>query len=229
MAILFSMLPVYLFGNLHCFGMCGPLVMMLAKHRYRMFYFIGRLTAFSFFGLLSGSLGIVLKFVFEGFNGSALLSFFFACLFAGLGFLSLSAKKKVLPDSFAKLLSKTSQRLALLLLKDRPETTFFFGLATPLLPCGQSLYVFSISALLEDPFLGALNGFLFALLTSPSLFAALHLQRRLQSKNYFSDFFAYSAFFACLLVLLRGFAELNLISHLSFEVPVFNGIHFVLF
>lgn len=229
MAILFSMLPVYLFGNFHCFGMCGPLVMMLAKHRYRMLYFIGRLTAFSFFGLLSGSLGIVLKLVFEGFNGGALLSFFFAGLFAIFGFLSVNVKKQVLPLPLAKLLSRISQKLSLLLLKDRPETTFFFGLATPLLPCGQSLYVFSISALLEDPLFGALNGFLFAVLTSPSLFAALHLQRRLQSKNYFSEAFAFSAFLASFLVLLRGFAELDLIPHLNFEIPIFNGIHIVLF
>ena len=61
MSLLITMLPLYLLGNLHCIGMCGPLVMLLGQQRCRAFYFLGRTLSFTLAGLLAGALGSVLQ------------------------------------------------------------------------------------------------------------------------------------------------------------------------
>ena len=41
MTLFLAMLPIYLFGNIHCFGMCGPLAMMIGHHRFAIGTFLG--------------------------------------------------------------------------------------------------------------------------------------------------------------------------------------------
>jgi sulfite exporter TauE/SafE len=67
MTLLLAMLPYYLLGNLHCLGMCGPLTMMLGAHRFRYFYFAGRLFSFTLAGGIAGELGAVLNVFFNQF------------------------------------------------------------------------------------------------------------------------------------------------------------------
>ena len=77
MSLFFTLLPVYLFGNIHCAGMCGPLMMLLAKNRYRWAYFAGRLVSYTLAGLLSAEIGM---FFFSSALTVALLSFSFDSL-----------------------------------------------------------------------------------------------------------------------------------------------------
>src|SRR5215203_4067712 len=77
MALFLTLLPLYLFGNVHCLGMCGPLVIMLGQHRYRYFYFIGRLLSFSLAGMLAGEAGAVLNVILKQYHLAESASFFF--------------------------------------------------------------------------------------------------------------------------------------------------------
>src|SRR5262245_53080887 len=85
MTLFLSLLPLYIFGNLHCFGMCGPLVMMLSQHRFRSFYFLGRAISFTLAGALAGGAGFLLQVVLKTYYIPAAASFFFGLLLLFLG------------------------------------------------------------------------------------------------------------------------------------------------
>jgi sulfite exporter TauE/SafE len=215
MGLFFTMLPLYLFGNVHCLGMCGPLVMMIGQHRTRYFYFLGRLLSFSLAGMFAGGMGAVSNLFFKQLHLAEAASFIFGLLLIALGIAILSGTQPSLPLPLSRRLQRFNQSLSLLLLKDQPAASFLFGFFTLALPCGQTLVVFSACALTGDLLAGLLNGFAFALLTSPSLFLAMkahQLMRR--ALRYYQAVIGLSALSAGLLAVLRGLAELELIPHL---------------
>lgn len=220
-----AMLPYYLFGNLHCLGMCGPLVMTIGAHRYRMLYFIGRVLSFSLTGMIAGEIGAVLNVVFKSYHISAATSFIFGIIILGAGLSTLLGWNY--PGGFwlGKKLAPLNRTLSILMLRDQPLTTFLFGLFTVMLPCGQTLVVFSACALSASASIGLLNGFAFALLTSPSLFFAMRAHVLLKTaKSYYQLLMGTSALLIGFLSICRGLAETEFISHLSFTLP-FVSIH----
>lgn len=215
MSLLLAMLPVYLLGNLHCLGMCGPLVVFLGKNRYRYFYFLGRLASFSFAGLLAGELGAVLQVWLRNYQLSAIVSvgFGFVMVFVGLCVMFGLAFPGY--QWFGRKLSGVNQQLSLLLLKESAFATFLFGLATILLPCGQTLVVYSACALSQSAATGLLNGFVFALLTTPSLWIAMHASHLLSRWKFLGNrFLGGCAVVVGMLAVLRGMAEFEVIPHI---------------
>lgn len=230
MSLLFSMLPIYLFGNLHCAGMCGPLVMMIGRHRFRYFYFLGRLLSFSLAGLLAGEAGAVLNVFLKQYQITALTSFIFGGFIIVIGIFTLLGWQYPGYVWLSKRMAKTSQNLSFLMLKDKAWPSFLFGFFTLALPCGQTLLVFSACALTGSLFAGLLNGFMFALLTSPSLFLAMHAHSLLKGvKKYYSMIIGYSALFIGLLAILRGLADLGVINHLILNPQTASHYHIVIF
>jgi sulfite exporter TauE/SafE len=216
MTLFFALLPLYIFGNLHCLGMCGPLVMMIGQHRYRAFYFLGRTLSFTLAGGLAGTAGFLLQIALQAYYIPAAASFFFGALLLLMGLRILFGFSYPGSEWLSKRLSGPSQALSLLLLRDQPLATFLFGFLTLLLPCGQTIVVFSACALVGDPATGFFNGCAFALLTSPSLFLAMQVRSLFPKlKNYYNALVGYSALCVALLAFCRGFAELELIPHLA--------------
>lgn len=208
MSLLLTLLPIYLFGNLHCLGMCGPLVMMIGQHRYRGLYFLGRALSYTLTGWLAGYLGFVLGMILSHYHVGAGVSLIFGVILIYLGLFDL-------PKWTGKGLANLNNTLTLLILRDQPLPTFLFGFFTILLPCGQTLIVFSACAMAQVAWVGALNGFVFALLTSPSLFLAMRLTQVLARFQRFSNVIISST--ACgvgILSLMRGMAEMGWIPHL---------------
>lgn len=215
MSLLITMLPLYLFGNLHCIGMCGPLVMMLGKSPFRHVYFLGRVTSFTLAGALAGAFGAVLNAVLSEMRLSAITSFFFGSLILTCG--AFTFFHRALPGLglLALKLAPLNQKLTHYLLKGDPKATFLFGFFTILLPCGQTLIVYSACALSGDLLIGMINGFAFSLITSPSLFLAMQAEKSLHfAKQYYNELVGIAALFAGSLALLRGLAEIGLIQHL---------------
>ncbi len=215
MSLLLAMFPVYLLGNLHCLGMCGPLVLFLGRHRFRYFYFLGRCVSFSFAGLIAGTLGKVLQIWLKVFHLSAIVSLLFGSVMIVIGICMMFGKALNGLKLYQTLFSSVDKKLSLLLLKDRPYATFFFGFATIFLPCGQTLIVFSACALSQSAAVGLINGFAFALLTSPSLWLAMHASRLVSRCNVIGNRLlggctAVVGFFAA----LRGIAEFEWVPHL---------------
>lgn len=230
MSLFLTMLPIYLFGNLHCLGMCGPLVMMIGHHHFRYFYFLGRTLSFSLAGLIAGSIGAVAGAFFKQFHMAEVISFFFGIVLITLGAFILTGRSYPGSAWLSKRLAKTNQTLSLLLLRDRAWPTFLFGFFTLALPCGQTLIVFSACALSGDPFIGLFNGLAFALLTSPSLFLAMQAHRFLrQARRYYQTVIGVSAMLVGGLSVLRGAAEAGWISHLILNPHSADHYHLVIF
>ena len=220
------LLPIFLFGNLHCFGMCGPLVMLLGEHRCRYAYFIGRTLSFTLMGGLAGALGMVIDLSLKQFHLSALFSLLCGGLIALSGLLSLLSLGIPLPKKFGMM----QQTLSLWLLKDSSWPIFLFGFFTVFFPCGQTLIVFSSCALAADALSGLFNGFLFSLATSPSLFFAMRALSFLRRfKSCYPKAIGLSALLIGALALCRGFAEMEWIPHLILNPNSRAEHHIVLF
>jgi uncharacterized protein len=230
MALLVAMLPFYLLGNLHCLGMCGPLVMMIGAHRYRYFYFFGRLFSFTLAGTIAGELGAVLNVIFNQYHISAAASLLFGGFILLIGTFGLLERSFPGQASLAKFMAKGNHSLSLLMLRDKPLATFIFGFMTIALPCGQSLVVFSACALSGSALIGMVNGFAFALLTSPSLFFAMRAHRLLGgAKKYYNTATNAIALIVGIIAFCRGLAELDLIPHVLLPLPFADALHLVLF
>lgn len=226
MALFLSLLPLYLLGNLHCMGMCGPLVFMIGRHRFRYVYFLGRTLSFTLAGLIAGGMGASLNALLQQYHLASMTSFFFGGLIVLIGLCSLLGWNFNLPTGILNRLSAVNQSMTLLMLRDHGWPTFLFGFFTIFLPCGQTLVVFSACALSGDPVIGLGNGFAFALLTSPSLLLAMHAHRLFQRlKPYYNSIMGGSALLVGALALCRGLADLDLIDHFVIS----SQYHIVLF
>lgn len=231
MTLFFSLLPLYLFGNLHCIGMCGPLVMLLGQHRYRLFYFLGRLLSFSLAGLLAGELGAVLHVSLKQYYLAEILSLLCGIIIMGWGIHKLLGRQaKPLKSNRISPLNALHRWVSTLLLKDTGWSTFLFGFFTVALPCGQTLVVFSACALAGNAWVGLINGFAFSLLTTPSLVIAMHtLTLFKRFKQYDRAVIGGCSILVGLLACCRGLAEIGWIDHWILNSHAPAAYHLVIF
>lgn len=226
MALFLTMLPVYLLGNLHCIGMCGPLVMLLGKSPLRIFYFLGRIFSFTLAGLIAGGFGAVTNVILSDFYIPAFASLLFGGITFLLGLWTLLQMHYPGHNQLAKLLAPLNQHLSTALLQEKPLSTFLFGFFTILLPCGQTLIVYSACALSGDLWVGTANGLAFALLTTPSLFFAMEMKKTFAfARKYYNHLIGWAAMLVGFLACLRGFAEWGMIPHLVIN----HEYHIVIF
>lgn len=231
MTLFYSLLPLYIFGNVHCLAMCGPLVMMIGQHRFRYFYFIGRLLSFSLAGFIAGGAGAVLHVFLKQYYLAETVSILFGMGLIFWGIYTLTGRV-IYYSSLNKnaTLNAFQQWISLLLLRDTILATFLFGFFTVVLPCGQTFLVFSACALNGDPLVGLGNGFALALITSPSLFLAMNTLTLLKKlKRYDRSVLGYSSILIGVLSVLRGFAEMGWVSHLKLDPFNSNLYHVVIF
>lgn len=230
MTLFFSLLPLYLFGNVHCLGMCGPLVMLIGQHDFRYFYFLGRVLSFSLAGLAAGQLGAVLHVFLKQYYLAEMVSLFFGAAIMCWGVYALTGLPRSQGIKGRRTLNAVQQWISKLLLKDAAWSTFLFGFLTVTLPCGQTLIVFSACALVGDPWIGLGNGFAFAVITSPSLFLAMHTLSFLKNlKGYDRFVLGGSSILVGLLAIFRGLAEMGWISHWILNPEASPSYHLVLF
>ena len=230
MQLFFTKLPIYVLGNLHCVGMCGPLVALLGAHRHRHCYFLGRLLSFSLAGALAGGLGAVLNAILQAYHLPAMACFAFGAAILIGGMMMLLGWKLSFGAWGNERIQRMQQGAGMLLLRDTPLSTFAFGFLTVILPCGQTLIVFSACALDGDPLVGWLNGLAFAALTSPSLWLAMHARHWISRfRKYENAVMGTLAIAVGVLSLLRGFAELEIVPHLVLNPNSPVAYHIILY
>ncbi len=230
MTLFFSLLPFYILGNFHCLGMCGPLVLMLGAHRYKIGYFFGRILAYSMAGGIAAEMGILCQTAFNYMHLPICISLLFGILIFTTGVYSLFGWQYPLYRKVQSRLHHVSKKASLLLLQDKLWPTFLFGVFTLFLPCGQTIVVFSACALTQDPLDGLFNGFAFALLTSPSLLFAMQLHRLLGVfKRYYNPVMGFLSMLIGGLSICRSLAETGVISHFEIAQSYIQGIHLILF
>ena len=230
MTLLLTMLPVYLFGNLHCMGMCGPLVMLLGASRYRHLYFLGRLCSFTLAGLIAGGAGSLITVVLAEHHISSIFSLSFGLIIAVLGLNQMTANSISWLSWNLSSSSGLVRYMNILITRDQPLAIFLFGFCTIFLPCGQTVIVYAACALSASASTGLLNGFVFALLTSPSLWLAMKAHKWLGwNKKAYERYLGFFALVAGTLACLRGLAELELIQHLIVNPHMAREFHIVIY
>lgn len=230
MTLFFALFPLYVFGNVHCLGMCGPLVMLLGQHQFRYYYFIGRILSFSLAGMLAGQAGAVLHVILAQYHLAEMTSFLFGGIIFALGLQYLGVWKLPRLKYVPRIFSRINQALATLMLKDTRAATFLFGFFTVFLPCGQTLIVFSACALTGSAYIGLLNGFALALLTTPSLALAMHSHLLVKRfKNHYNSVIGVSSLVIGSLAFCRGLAEMGYIPHFILNPEAPSSYHMVIF
>ncbi|SHJ35109.1 hypothetical protein SAMN04487911_11830 [Arenibacter nanhaiticus] len=182
------LLPAFilgLMGSFHCVGMCGPIAFMLPVDRQDPFkkflqvflYHFGRLTAYSFLGLVFGLLG---KGVYI-FGQQQKLSIIIGVLMIIVVLLPYKTFNKY---NFSKpiygLLANLKTNLGQALKKKTLDTFFTIGFLNGFLPCGM-VYMAIFGAIgMGNPWLGTLFMFLFGVGTIPLMTAAIYFSNLLK-------------------------------------------------
>lgn len=204
--------------------------MLIGQHRYRQLYFAGRIVSFSLAGFLAGELGAVLHVFLKQYYLAELISLTFGGVIILLGLNTLFHWDLLSFLPKLKPLQSINRMLSMLILKETPWSTFLFGFFTVALPCGQTLIVFSACALVGDALTGLMNGFAFALLTTPSLILAMHTLTLFKKlKQHYQMVLGLSSVLIGILACCRGLAEMDLIPHWILNPESPTHYHIVIF
>lgn len=166
-------------GSFHCIGMCGPIAFMLPVDRSNptkqffqtMSYHLGRMTTYSFIGLVFGLLGSG----FEMFQFQQHLSIATGVLMILLVLFPSLYKKIKISNAITKVVSKIKNSLGTALKNKRNDTFFTIGFLNGFLPCGL-VYVAVLGAIaMHNPIKGSLFMLLFGLGTVPLMSAVVYL------------------------------------------------------
>ena len=172
------LIPAFLMGlagSLHCLGMCGPIAMALpigdgggwGRARNAALYNLGRVSTYSLFGGMFGSIGQALPWFgwqqrFSVALGVAILLH----LLVPRIFPSLTATPAI-----TKIMSGLRQRLARVVFRGDARSLFATGLLNGLLPCGLVYMALTGAAVTGDSLRGMAFMAFFGLGTLPSLLA----------------------------------------------------------
>ncbi len=209
-------------GMGHCFGMCGPLVVM-AGSRYSKVsvvhaawrflpYHVGRIAVYGILGFLVGVLGSLLGLGNGFFRFSAWVSLLFGALIVlvGLGYV------KILPGKIESSGgSWLTRRIGYFLKGSSPWRLFPLGMLTGLLPCGMVYSAVLVALSTGSPSWSALGMLAFGLGTIPALLVyGLGLGR--VGVRYRQAFLRFASLMVVLVgvqLSLRGLAGLGLVQH----------------
>jgi len=207
MELIWTAFLLGLVGSLHCAGMCGPLLLALAKARPRtvqkstgrVFYHLGRVASYCGIGLLLGLLGhVAAPAGFQRWLSMALG----VVLLAGL----LVASKFTLAAPVLKWVGWLNSSMRGLLQRNSLASQAMMGALNGLLPCGL-VYVAAVGATATGhPLTGATYMALFGLGTWPMMLGIHFAGHRLPlpSRLSLGSVTRTAVFLMAVLLILRG-------------------------
>lgn len=166
------------FGSFHCIGMCGPIAFMLPvdrKNQTKQFfqiisYHFGRITTYSFIGVVFGMLGKG----FELFEFQQHLSIATGILMILLILFPSILQKLKITKSIASIILKVKNILGEELKNKRKDTFFTIGFLNGFLPCGLVYMGILGSIATHNPIKGSFYMILFGLGTIPLMSAVVY-------------------------------------------------------
>jgi sulfite exporter TauE/SafE len=173
----FYMIPVIAFmmgitGSLHCIAMCGAFSTSCSStSRHQLLYQTGRMISYSLLGIIAGILGLSFQSFFKHPMVQVIPSIILGFFFVWWG-ISLYQNKKI---EIVKIIPKSFMRLTTRLLGksyQNPSShgrSFSIGFLSAFLPCGLLYGVVISLALFQNPLVGMVGMFSFALGTIPGL------------------------------------------------------------
>ena len=201
------------FGSLHCIGMCGPIALALPAGSFRsfsfytgrIFYNIGRVITYSFFGLIFGMLGKSFSFISLEFQQGITIATGAVILLIII--LPKSFKGKI-SDKFSmfNFTSKIKSSFGSLFRNNSLWSLFLIGILNGFLPCGF-VYMGIAGALVSGEVLnGVLYMAMFGLGTIPAMFGTALAGNfiNVQVRQRISKLIPFLAGLIAVLFILRG-------------------------
>jgi uncharacterized protein len=194
-------------GSLHCVGMCGPIALALpvggktAEQRFfsRILYSLGRITMYSFMGLLMGFIGK--KLFFSGLQQEISITIGISLL------LILSLSHKTLISKPLQLFNQEVKNLFSYVLHQKSlASMFILGILNGLLPCGFLYLAATGSVIAGSPFGGMIYMALFGLGTAPAMFAVGIMAKflNLRLRKLFTQITPIYTFILAIFLIVRG-------------------------
>jgi uncharacterized protein len=194
-------------GSLHCVGMCGPIALALPiggktqgqRFISRVLYSLGRITTYSFIGLMMGFVGN--KLFFSGLQQEISISIGISLL------LILILSHKTLIVKPLRLFNEEIKNLFSYFLHQKSlASMFILGLINGLLPCGFLYLAATGSVITGSPFGGMIYMALFGLGTAPAMFAVGVLAKfmNLRLRKIFTKITPIYTFLLALFLIIRG-------------------------
>lgn len=211
MQLIIAAISLGLLGSFHCIGMCGPIALALPVHQYNSFkkylgillYNIGRITTYTFLGLLFGLLGQ--SFFLGGLQQALSISIGMLLLLSVI----LSSSKWYSSPNLGfiySLINSIKIHLGNLFNKKGLHFLFFIGLLNGLLPCGL-VYLGIAGAIATGHYLrGAEFMFYFGIGTIPIMYAVAFLGQfiTIKYRNLIRSSMPYAISIMAVLLIVRG-------------------------
>ena len=164
-------------GSLHCVGMCGPLVLLMAQdqHTAALFslrqglYYLGKTGAYALLGAVVGVLGAGLGGLFAGMQDALSIMFGLVLVMMGIG-LVRNARWLDGGGALARLPGLRTA-MAFCMRRRSPVSTLGLGFLNGFLPCGLVYAALTMATASGSVVGGALTMTAFGLATIPALFA----------------------------------------------------------
>jgi sulfite exporter TauE/SafE len=216
MELFIAAISLGMLGSFHCIGMCGPIALALPVHHYSaikkyvgiFLYNLGRLSTYTFLGVVFGLLGQ--SFFIGGLQQMVSVSIGILVLFSVI----ITQTKWLKTPSFYFLYSfinNVKQQLGNLFNKKGLHFLFFIGLLNGLLPCGLVYLGIAGAIATGNYFKGAEFMFFFGMGTVPILFATTFLGQFISIKfrNTIKRSMPYLVSIMAVLLIVRGFPYLS--------------------
>lgn len=177
-------------GSLHCVGMCGPLVLLLAQdqpsaaqlHLRQGLYYLGKTGAYALLGAVAGTLGAGLGSLFAGMQDA--LSIALGVVLIGMGIGLMRNTRWLEGGGALARLPGFRAALAFFVRRRSPASTLGLGFLNGFLPCGLVYAALALAVASGSAFGGALTMTAFGLATVPALFAVATLGSLLRPSRH---------------------------------------------
>lgn len=212
MELVLAAISLGLLGSFHCIGMCGPIALALPVHQYSPFkkylgiflYNLGRVTTYTFLGVVFGLLGQ--SFFLGGFQQILSITIGILLLLSVIltNVKSLNSAKSL--GFIYAFINSVKIQLGNLFNKKGLHFLFFIGLLNGLLPCGL-VYLGIAGAIASGHFLkGAEFMFYFGIGTVPVMYAVAFLGQfiTLKYRNHIRQAMPYVVSVMAVLLIVRG-------------------------
>lgn len=211
MELIIAAISLGLLGSFHCIGMCGPIALALPVHQYSplkkyvgiFLYNLGRVSTYTFLGLIFGLLGQ--SFFLGGFQ--QVLSIVIGVLL--LLSVILTNTKWFSSNNFGfiySFINSVKMQLGNLFNKKGLHFLFFIGLMNGLLPCGL-VYLGIAGAIASGHYIkGAEFMFYFGLGTVPIMYAVAFLGQfiTLKYRNHIRHAMPFVVSIMAVMLIVRG-------------------------
>jgi len=212
MELIIAAISLGLLGSFHCIGMCGPIALALPVHQYSPFkkylgiflYNLGRVTTYTFLGVVFGLLGQ--SFFLGGFQQILSITIGVLLLLSVIltNVKSLNTVKGL--GFIYSFINSVKLQLGNLFNKKGLHFLFFIGLLNGLLPCGL-VYLGIAGAIATGHYVkGAEFMFYFGIGTVPVMYAVAFLGQfiTLKYRNHIRHAMPYVVSVMAVLLIIRG-------------------------